>query len=140
MPKTIESRLYVWGWIFFIFVAALTAVKRIFFPEYVIQVAPCVVYSVLGVFCPGCGGTRAVAALFQGRLFAALVDFPMLVYCVAVYLWFMASHTVERASRGRIAIGMKYRHGWIYASLVILIVHWVVKNIYYLRTGLPPFL
>ena len=142
MTKSLESRLYRRGWVFFIIVTGMIAIKRIVFPDFdvVKEMIPCVVYTLTGFYCPGCGGTRSVVALLHGHFIKSLVDFPMVVYCAAVYGWFMISHTVEILIRHRIAIGMKYRHGWIYVSLVILIVHWIVKNIFYIYTGMAPFL
>ena len=39
-----------------------------------------------------------------------------------------------------ITIGMKYRDTWVYAALVIVVIHFVVKNLFYIKTGVEPFL
>ena len=142
MTKNLESRLYRWGWLFFIVIAGVTVIKRIFFPDFdvVKEMIPCVVYSLTGYYCPGCGGTRSVVALLHGNFIKCIVNFPMVAYCAVVYGWFMISHTVEKLSRQKIPVGMKYHHGWIYISLVVLIAHWILKNVYYIYTGSDPFL
>ena len=139
---TLETQLYHWGWIVLITVAALIAGKRIFFPDFSIsgQMPPCVFHRLTGYFCPGCGGTRSVTALLSGRFLVCAVDYPMVFYAVAVYFWFMFSQSVDRISHHRIPIGMKYRHAWIYASLVIVIIHFILKNLFYMKTGIEPFL
>ena len=139
---TLETQLYHWGWIVLITVAALIAGKRIFFPDFSIsgQMPPCVFHRLTGYFCPGCGGTRSVKALLSGRFLVCAVDYPMVFYAVAVYFWFMFSQGVDRISHHRIPIGMKYRHAWIYASLVIVIIHFILKNLFYMKTGIEPFL
>lgn len=142
MNHTLESRLYRWGWAFFAIVASAVILKRVFFPDFDIRevMRPCVFYTATGYYCPGCGGTRSVIALLNGRFLVSALDFPMVMYCVVVYGWFMVSHTIEKISRRRIPIGMKYSHGWIYGSLVVVIIHCVVKNIFYIKTGMAPFL
>lgn len=142
MKRSLESQLYRLGWIFFAAVAAAVVLKKIFFPDFhILEVMrPCVFYSVTGYYCPGCGGTRSVAALLSGQFIRSAVDFPMVMYCAVVYAWFMFSHTVDILSGHRIPIGMKFRHGWIYGSLVVVVVHCIAKNIFYIKTGIPPFL
>ena len=142
MKYTLESRLDRWGLMFFALVASAVIVKRIFFPDFDIReiMRPCVFYTATGYFCPGCGGTRSVIALLNGRFLVSAVDFPMVMYCALVYAWFMVSHTIDRLSRHRIPIGMKYSHRWIYGSLVVVAVHCVLKNLFYIKTGILPFL
>lgn len=142
MNRKLETQLYRWGCFFFLVVFSLTAIKRIFFPEFDIRdvMRPCAFYTLTGYYCPGCGGTRAVISLLHGRLLTAAVDFPMVIYCAAVYAWFMISHTIDRASRHRISIGMKYHPRWLYGSLVILAIHFIGKNVFFIATGRPPFL
>lgn len=142
MERSTETYLYRAGLIFLLCVSLLTAGKRILFPEFQIidHMRPCVFLTLTGYYCPGCGGTRSVVALLNGRFLVSAVDFPMVVYCAAVYGWFMISQTIDRISRHRIPIGMTYRHGWIYASLVIVVIHFVLKNVYFILTGNAPFL
>ena len=68
------------------------------------------------------------------------VDFPMIVYAAVIFAWFMISQTIDRISGHRLPIGMKYRDTWVYAALVIVVIHFVVKNLFYIKTGVEPFL
>lgn len=142
MKQNIESQLYRWGLAFFAVVAAAVIIKRLAFPEFDILrvVSPCIFRRMTGYFCPGCGGTRSCVALFSGRFLVSAVDFPMVMYCAIIYAWFMISHTIEKISRNTIRIGMKFRFAWIYASLIIVAIHWAAKNVFYIVTGLEPFL
>ena len=101
---------------------------------------PCVFYTLTGYFCPGCGGTRSLRALLSGKIFVSAVDFPMIFYAAVVFAWFMISQTIDRISGHRLPIGMKYRDTWVYAALVIVVIHFVVKNLFYIKTGVEPFL
>ena len=89
---------------------------------------PCLLHTLTGYYCPGCGGTRAVYALLRLELFRAFVYHPLVPYGAAVYAWFMVSHTIERLSRHRLSVGMRYHPGWLWAALVILAVNVVIKD------------
>lgn len=89
---------------------------------------PCLLHTLTGYYCPGCGGTRAVEALLHMQLFRSFCYHPLVVYAAAVYLWFMVSQTAEKLSGHRILVGMHYHPGWLWASLVILVVNVIVKD------------
>ena len=139
---TLENGLYRCGWVIFMILAAGLILKRFFFTDLFSggRMPLCVFHTLTGYFCPGCGGTRSLKALLSGQFLVCVVDFPMIMYAAVVYAWFMISQTIDRISRHRIPIGMKYRHAWVYASLVIVIIHFVVKNLFYIKTGTDPFL
>jgi hypothetical protein len=46
---------------------ALAALLRLFPPTRYPFYPPCPFHTLLGILCPGCGGTRALAALLAGR-------------------------------------------------------------------------
>lgn len=89
---------------------------------------PCLLRTLTGYYCPGCGGTRAVLALLHMRFFRSFCYHPLVIYAAAVYLWFMVSHTVEKLGRHRISIGMRYHPAWLWAALIILALNVIVKD------------
>ncbi len=139
---SLETRLYRFGWGILLVIGILIISKRFLFPDMhqLFRMPPCIFHTLTGYYCPGCGGTRSLKALLSGKLLVCMVDFPMIFYATVVFAWFMISQTIERISRHRILVGMKYRHAWIYASLVIVMIHFVVKNLFYIKTGIEPFL
>lgn len=54
----------------------------------------CMVHSLTGFSCPGCGCTRAVHALFSGHILESLKYHPVIVYFFSIYIPFMVSHTI----------------------------------------------
>ncbi len=140
--KTPEDGLYLAGWIILAISIFLLLLKNLIAPkvDIVSQMPGCYIYSLTGFFCPGCGGSRSVAALVHGRFFVCAVNFPLVAYSVIMYLWFMITQTIERISKGRYQIGLGWRHTYLWIALGILIVHFVMKNIFYFITGIPPFL
>lgn len=94
----------------------------------IIVFPPCPFHRLTGYYCPGCGGTRAVRALFRGHLAASFFYHPLVPYAAVVYLCFMVSQSIERLSHKKFPIGMRYRNGYAWTALVILLVHFLVRN------------
>ena len=89
---------------------------------------PCLLRTFTGYYCPGCGGTRAVDALLHLHPWRSFCYHPLVPYGAAVYLWFMISHTIEKLSRYRLRIGMKWNSAWLWIALVILALNVLVKD------------
>lgn len=89
---------------------------------------PCLVHSVLGLYCPGCGGTRAISALLHGQFWNSFICHPIILYTVIFGGWFLISQTIQRISKHRIKIGMHYRDAYLWAALVIVCMNFIIKN------------
>lgn len=90
--------------------------------------------SKYGFYCFGCGGTRAVDALLRGKLLLSLYYHPFVLYAAIVYFCYMLSYTLCIISHGRIK-SMRFRPGYFYAAMIIIIGQCVVKNILLWRYG-----
>lgn len=99
-------------------------------PETLLRLFPsCIFRSLTGVYCPGCGGTRAVLELFHGHIFTSLWYHPVVVYTAALYGWYLLSNTVEWLSRGKIPIGSRYRRWYGYGAVILVAGNWILRNI-----------
>lgn len=58
---------------------ALAAILRFFPPSRYAFYPPCPFHTLLGILCPGCGATRALAALLAGRWAEAARQNPLVV-------------------------------------------------------------
>src|SRR5260221_133327 len=52
----------------------------------------CLLYNTTGIYCAGCGATRALHALFHGRVIEALHDNLLFVAALPVLLYLAASY------------------------------------------------
>ena len=70
---------------------------------------PCLFHTVTGYYCPGCGGTRAVCALFQGHFLISFLKHPFVPYAAVLCAWFLLSQTIERLSHHKLSLAMHYK-------------------------------
>lgn len=106
--------------------------------EYLLPLSPfkaCIWDKVFGIYCPGCGGTRAVGALLHGRFLLAAWYHPFVFYGVCIYCIFMISHILERVSKGCIR-GIRFHNWYLYGAVVIIVANCLIKNYLRLRHGI----
>ncbi len=139
---------------------------------------PCLFHRLSGLYCPGCGGTRAARALMEGRLLDSLIQNPIVLYTVGIYLVFMLSQTWARivrhvkkaATENRAALkfgkaklrsandglsykikkesshrilsakGLDFKLSFVYIGVLLILLHWMLRNILLLLgfTGAAP--
>lgn len=123
---TLEQGMYITGLVAFIVGLPLllyyTAnMEKGMFP-------PCILNRYLGVYCPGCGGSRALKAFFTGHFLASLYYHPLVMYTAVIYIVFMVSQTLQMCSRGRIR-GIRFHHWFLYGAVIVIAVNCLLKNI-----------
>lgn len=87
---------------------------------------PCLFHSLTGLYCPGCGGTRAVRSLLRGDLRMSFQYHPLVLYAVLVLFLEM----FLRAFKGwKIPLDHKKRARiLILAGAAIVAANWIFKN------------
>ncbi|MDP9861927.1 MULTISPECIES: DUF2752 domain-containing protein [Streptosporangium] len=80
-----------------------------------------------GLYCPGCGGLRAVHALAHGDPATALGLNPLVVALIPV-LVFLWGRWALRSWRGAPSDGISVRPVYVWAFLALMIVFWIVRN------------
>ena len=98
-----ETALFYTGWALLAISCLLWMFYRLFPGLFTSLLVPCLVKSTLG--------------------------HPLVLYTAVVGGWFLISQTIARVSGRRLNIGMKYRDGYVWAALVIVIVNFIVKNL-----------
>lgn len=124
----IEDQLYTIGLSLLIAGPLLLIAYRYLRARLPFLAIPCLLRTFTGYYCPGCGGTRAVYALLHLQLWRSFCYHPFVPYAAAVYVWFMVSHTIEKLSRHRLHIGMKWNPLWLWMGLVILVLNVIIRD------------
>ncbi len=125
--NSLENQLYKMGLLFLFFsTIGIFIYFRVILPNF--RMVPCFLLEVLGIYCPGCGGTRAVIALTQGKFLLSLWYHPLVLYAIVIFGGFMVTHTLERWKLFAVR-GWKFHSWYLYGALVLLGINFVVKNI-----------
>lgn len=135
MKNVYNKTLYEIGkWILAAAVVAAIFVW-IFGDSWLVWAPECVFERVTGLYCPGCGGTRSVIALFRGRIVKSFIFHPVVPYAFAVFTVFMIKmfllkhFNIGREHGGRILV-------FIYIGIGIVIVQWIVKLVLLVGYGI----
>ena len=124
----LDKCFYIIGWILLAAGAGVGIARYCGALDFLEHLPPCIWHATTGVYCPGCGGTRALRAFLKGKILLSLYYHPFVVYCAAVGGWFMISQTIARLSRNRLAIGMHYRDIYLWLALLLVVLNCLIKN------------
>lgn len=89
---------------------------------------PCLFHQLTGLYCPGCGGTRAVKYLLHGQLLKSFQYHPLVLYALAVVILESGSWLAAKIrKKPQLYVGRETV--FLYIALALVLVNWVVKNI-----------
>lgn len=125
---TLEDELYRIGLIFLVVGAAGVYIALRWIIPNLPETAECMFWKFWGIYCPGCGGTRAVIAFLEGHFLESLWYHPIVMYTAVLFGWFMVSHTLEKI-RFPLVRGMKFQVWQMYGALVVIAVNCIIRNI-----------
>lgn len=134
--KKLDKYFYITGWIVIALITVLVMIVKINGIGILHKMPPCAFNKVTGLYCPGCGGTRATIALFRGQIIRSFRFHPFVLYGFVVGGWFMISQTIQRISKDRIKIRMHFRPVYLWIALAIVLINWLVKNAFILIGGI----
>ena len=90
----------------------------------------CLIYEKFGIYCPGCGCTRAFICLIHGRIIDSLYYNPTVLYTVIVLSIYVISTILAKILRKENSkFVMKYNPLFLYLGIFILIGTCIIKNI-----------
>lgn len=89
---------------------------------------PCLFHALTGLYCPGCGGTRALRYLLRGRLLLSLQYHPLILYGAVVAAAEAGTYLLARIT-GRKELFLGHDRLFLYLAAAIVTVNFLVKNI-----------
>ena len=82
----------------------------------------CMFHKLTGLYCPGCGGSRAVFLLLSGHPIQSFIYHPAVLFCAIGFL-------INYYLLLRKKTAYKFNYGWLWTLLVIIIVNCIIKNV-----------
>ena len=98
-------------------------------------ISRCWVWEHWHIYCPGCGGTRAVLELFRGHILRALYYHAPAVVTAVLAAAYLVSQTAWRL-RGRRGWVLRYDARWPVVLTMLFLGNCVLRNILWLGLGL----
>lgn len=147
--KTTDRTVYIIGLYAAVPVLALFLLQHTGIVDPTQLFYPCLFHRISGLYCPGCGGTRAVKALLDGDLISCLCYHPFVFYCAVCYVIFMGSHTLEliftairrkrddtKSPHNTFPVkGLTFRISYVYIGVLVILLQWMIKNLLLLLIG-----
>lgn len=87
---------------------------------------PCLFHVLTGAYCPGCGGTRAAAALLYGHPLLSLLYHPLVPYMAVSLPCLLAWYLLCRKQKK--PFSPKVWKTVLYAGIMILALNFFLKN------------
>jgi len=117
-------------------VCALTALVAVRDPFKHQITPPCPFHELTGLWCPFCGGTRAVWAATHGDLRLMLHANALVPVIVALFAWFWFAWLGKTTNRWSIPVPRGRASAW--ALAVVLVAFTVLRNLHGFGTLAPP--
>ena len=90
----------------------------------------CLFHSITGLYCPGCGGTRAVRALLRGEILRSFFYHPVVVYGLIAFIYILVGWLIHfvRVRTHQTTESYRFPDWTLWGALIVLGVNFVVKN------------
>lgn len=92
-----------------------------------IKIPECIILKKLGVYCPGCGSTRAVYSLYAGKIFQSIYYNPFILYIAIVDFWYLITEGIAKLLKKENKFFIKDIRLYLYLALIVLALNWVIK-------------
>ena len=88
---------------------------------------PCLFQVFTGLYCPGCGGTRAVKALLKGQIWRSFLYHPVVLYAALVGVWLLGAQVLSLLT-GNERFRKRLENRYLYIGFGIIGVNFILKN------------
>lgn len=124
--RELETEIFHIGLILLAAGSAVWGLYEGFFSAYLPEI-PCFFSEVVGIYCPGCGGTRAFQALTEGRILLALWFHPLVPYGVLIAGGFMVTQGLSRIGVKGVK-GWRFHYWYLYGAIGLIVFNFLIKN------------
>ena len=90
---------------------------------------PCVVHSLTGLYCPGCGASRALASLLRLDFYGAFRWNPLLVLLFPFALFYLVWGSVSFVRCGRNTLDDRIPTKLLWFIVALLLLYFMLRNL-----------
>lgn len=101
--------------------------KKLKFKIYFFSI-PCQIHDVLHLYCPGCGGTRALRALLNFDIIRSFLCNPFVLYLICVFLYYYACMIIDFITKNRYQF-FHFKLSTLYLGLVVFLGNCIIRNV-----------
>lgn len=123
--KNLDDYIYPTLIITSILLSLLVVCYNYFFPH--TPIASCFIYKNFGIYCPGCGCTRAFLSLLNFDIISSFCYNPTVLYAIIILLIYIISQTIDRIFKHKKFI-MPYSNIYLYIGIAILFLNCLFRN------------
>lgn len=123
-----ERPIWVIGIVLFLLLFVIGIVDRMA-PELLGHISPsCFVRQHVGIYCTGCGATRAVLAALHGHFLQSLYYNVVVMYVLVFYGIYVIRGAIYMLTKGNYRY-MKFHVAYVFVGLGMVVVQAIVKNV-----------
>ena len=89
---------------------------------------PCIVHSLTGLYCPGCGASRALASLLRFDFYGAFRWNPLLVVVFPFALFYLVWGSFSFVRCGRNTLDDHLPTKLLWALVAVMLLYFVLRN------------
>ena len=89
---------------------------------------PCLSNTYLHIYCPGCGGTRALTSLLRLSFVESCMCNPIVIYIFIIFLYYYIKNTLYILSNGKFS-PFVFKTSIVYIALIILFTNFILRNV-----------
>lgn len=108
--------------------AFIILILYFFNPAQHIVFIPCWFYELTGYKCPGCGGLRASHLILHGN-FSEAFRYNILIFFFIPPISIFVINNFWILIKEKKLIQIKLADFWVYISLALIIIYWIIRNI-----------
>ena len=96
---------------------------------------PCLLKEIFHIYCPGCGGTRAINELMHFHFLKSFLSNPIVIYLAGIYLYYYIGTTLAILYKGRRIFFHAGNWMWI-MGLIIIVLNTILRNYLAIKYGI----
>lgn len=132
----LDKGFYIAGWICIGLLMAYVLFTKATGMQLLNIFPPCAFHAVTGLYCPGCGGTRAAFAFCRGHVLTSFLLHPFVPFVGILGIWFMITQTIERLCKKQLKWTLHYSNALLWGALAIVVINFLLRNAIYIFTGI----